>query len=331
MRRERHSSIFNSRKTPVFVPLLGFFGAFLLTAGLVTWGGKFRSGPEDSLLNPPREMDLGSSSLVYDGFEAKDHDLYYHDLKGCMDHVREADVVILGNSRVLCGLASDQLAAVTERSGLKFYNLGFGYDEGGEFALELLRRFDLRPGVVVVNADASFWKRKTPMAAKVADSWAWKSRVGYAEFQAAWHLRRNIHRWLPKIISPEQVAIWRNHENGAWSVRSSDVKPTNVAYLERESLATETEVLIASAHHWKEQLDRLGTTLVLTLVPSPESNVTLARKLGEELGVPLILAPSDASFSTFDGDHLDRESSERFTKLFVEQFESLNIESQKQL
>lgn len=299
---------------------------FLSTASILSWISHSNHRATEASLSFPEEVEAEAVSLVYDGHRAMDHYLYFHNREGGLDYAKKADVLLLGNSRVLCGLDASRLEAYRQRTGTSFYNLGFGYDEGGAFPLELIKRYDLRPKLVVVNADASFWEEASPLAREVMQSRPWKVGVEFAEFTGAWHLRRSIHRWLPKLIAPEKIAIWRCHRDGSWIVRTSENQHLAVSYVEVASLTGESAAMLAAARDWKRELDQLGIGLAITLVPSPDSDSSLAEAIGTDLGVATILAPIDSQFETFDGDHLDAESAQRFTSIFLDQFEDLGLE-----
>ena len=106
-----------------------------------------------------------------------------------------------------------------------------------------------------------------------------------------------FHRWLPKIVSPEKIAIWRDHQDGSWLVRTSENRKTAVSYVRDSYGSAQLASLLQEAKKWKRKLDEMGIGLVLTLVPSPDSDRSLVEAIGSELKVGTILAPRETKTS----------------------------------
>lgn len=269
------------------------------------------------------ERDEGKLSLVYDGHRAVDQYRMYHDQGGILNQARDADVLFLGNSRVLCAFDHELLSRFTKGNGASFYNLGFGYDEGGQFPLELIERFDLRPKVVVVNCDGSFWGELSSAAISAMNGARWKTWTDVFELEAAWRLRRSIHRVVPKIVNSDRIAIWRRHVDGSWIVLSDESQEAPVSYIRSTVGPSEFSAAIEAAASYRDRLDALGIQMLFTLVPSKTSNLDFAEAMAEELEIPLLVPSSDLQLTTFDGDHLDSQSSKKFTKVFLKLFSNM--------
>ena len=81
-----------------------------------------------------------------------------------LDHAREADVLVLGNSRIQVALSNDAADDWFKRASARYYLLGFSYDEDMVFTEELLRRMNPRASVYIINVDDFFVRRETPFA-----------------------------------------------------------------------------------------------------------------------------------------------------------------------
>ena len=80
--------------------------------------------------------------------------------------MKKADVLFLGNSRALFAFSSDAIANFFGKGKLRYYVLAFGTGETSQFAGALIRRYDLHPKVLVINADPFF---QTPSGMGLGD------------------------------------------------------------------------------------------------------------------------------------------------------------------
>ena len=297
--------------------VLSFLFALILVNLIAGW----MQLSEDSLLRQNGVRAGGEASLVYDGKRAIDQQIYYHNLGNVVEEAKSADVLFLGNSRILCAMDPGVLESFSTESGVRFYNLGFGYDEGSVFAMRMIDKYRLRPKIVVVNCDKSFWENSSTAGKAALAGRAWKAWVDVKEFQLAWHLRRFVHRWIPKLVDPEKIAIWREHENGAWNLSVRDDRQATVSYVATESDDSLPSKYVKAVGRFRKAMELRGIQTVLTLVPSPMANATFAKQIARTSGMDLILVSSEEAFTSFDGDHLNDESSRKFTQLFLSQFE----------
>ena len=65
-------------------------------------------------------------------------------------------MILLGNSRLMFAARPRILDAFFEARGLRYYVLGFGFREADRFPLAVIEKFDLKPRMVIVNADGFF-------------------------------------------------------------------------------------------------------------------------------------------------------------------------------
>jgi hypothetical protein len=140
--------------------------------------------------------------IAYDEF-GLDHYILYHGFGESIRYAREADVLLVGNSQVAYGFSKSVLKEGQLTTGLKFYNLGFGYDERSKFALALIEKHDLRPQIVVANAllisGASFFNTQaSEFGQKVMESSRWEVWKTIWEWSLSWRVRQSaLIEWLP--------------------------------------------------------------------------------------------------------------------------------------
>ncbi len=272
------------------------------------------------------EPPLDEWGYVYDGKNELSHLLMYHDLWGCVEPAREADVFLLGNSNLLLGLRYRHLQGDFTRAGVKPFYLAFGHGDKIEFARDLICKYDLRPRLVIMLAEPRYvrggysdWAREVMHTAR----WdAWKQCL---ERTATWHVSKVVYRVLPycniEARMPKGV-LYRNWRHGAWWMALEPVveKPFTVP----EGPAPVMDEAFVRAEDLHGEIQRRGGELVLVAVPTPDANLDFARRLAGRLGVPLI-EPRERGWATFDDRHLTRAESRRFCRMFWENLRQLPV------
>ena len=259
----------------------------------------------------------GTTFLAHDRGGHLDHHVLYHGLdRRARRRLAEADVLFLGNSRLMFALDGRALRATFVPMGLTYYVLGFGHDEAHAFPSALIDRYDLRPKVVVVNLDNFFTIDSSAWAERVLED-GWFDAIKLRFEGATAHLvRRHLHRvvphWPDLIAAKREFVIHRSALDGTWAIgtRFETGGPLPLAP-EPDGIRVPPRV-IARALAFKADLDRRGSRLVFCLVPSPDSSRARAFALGAAVGVPVV-APVPDDPQTIDGSHLTEESAETFS------------------
>ncbi len=240
-------------------------------------------------------------------------------LKGTEQRMRGADVLILGNSRVHFGLRAEDAVPAFAKRCLDVYNLAFGAQDSAKFPLAILERFELRPKLIVVNADGFFGSKLTPLgkrALSMDDFVAFRSAL---EVEWAWYAKKLVHAYVPHwptVMTPNPWVLYRSVENGFWFIASVPAqrhpvtKTTTVGAVREEAFQEAIEL--------KRTLDAEGIELVFTLIPYSSAPTFEARAIAERIGVPLF-APELGGLMTVDQSHLDEASARRVTEaIFAE-------------
>ena len=112
----------------------------------------------------------GAYYLAHDRGGHIDHHVLYHGTdEGAAARLQAAEVLFLGNSRLMFALEPTTVRQFFAATRHPYYVLGFGHEEQDDFPLEIIRRRDLRPSLVVINADHFFAAERSEWAAKVID------------------------------------------------------------------------------------------------------------------------------------------------------------------
>lgn len=254
--------------------------------------------------------------LAHDRGGHIDHHVIYWGIDDdVVSRMKQADVLLLGSSRLMFALRARVLDPWADARDIRYYALGFGFREGDAFPLAIIRKFDLHPRLVVVNVDGFFGRGASEWADRVMRDSAFGARKRQFEGEAAHEVRRVVHRLVPNWIDlfgrpgfrfGHEFIAYRSRRNGIWVV-SPWPQPTMSSPardFEREPV---TPREAAAARAFKTELDARGARLVLTYVPTPEDMGGNPVALGQLLGVPVAGLNVDG-LSSHDGSHLSEAS-----------------------
>jgi hypothetical protein len=318
--------------------LAGGFAAGRMGTGRV-WRGEMAPFPEKGCI---------LNQIDSDHFDV--YDELYYGIGPAVENARKADILLLGNSRVLFAFRAPSVRAFEARTGLRVFNLCFPANDGLVMAWEAIRRNGLRPAVVVVNENQFFNRGISPYGVETLQEGRWGAFSRVAEDRMSWDSQLALHRILPRFgfgnFYPAVPAVTYQSsldgcllfENFSRSRRSYPIRETGAL---DEPSAGEAEL----AEKFKAFLESRGARMVLTDIPydmetyvreggAPEGMGALylapenlkpfrkAVKLSRETGVPLV-EPSLEGLRTLDGSHLTAESAERFARGFFGLFGKL--------
>ena len=267
--------------------------------------------------------DDGDHYLASDAGGPVDHHVLFFGLDAeALVRVRAADVLFLGNSRLMFALRPAVLRPFFANAGLHYYALGFGFGEGDKFPLTIIRKFDLRPRLVVVNSDGFFggwlseWaetvNRDTPYAARKL---RWEAEVAH-DARAALH--EVAPHWLslfgwPGLGQARTFNTYRSRFDGTW-----DIAPWPEATFGFQSPssggAPPGRGEVEAARTFFREMTARGSRVVLTRVPTPNPRPGGAPSaFAELLGVPLleVALPGPA---TVDQSHLGAGSAHDWSR-----------------
>jgi hypothetical protein len=268
----------------------------------------------------------GADEFVSMDPEVLDHDVYYHDLYGAVEQARRADVVFTGNSRAVYAFRREALQPNFAGTGLRYYNLAFvgGADA---FPLAVIRKYDLRPKILVVNMHGFFADDATRFG-----SWAMgRDRfTGWNlvwERQASWNVRYLLHQLVPHwptllFYRKSQQVIYRRLSDGTWRWVMPIIEPKPIGNLpvprnvddpaENAGIESWTTLQLRVAPRFVAEMEARGTRVVFVYVPWTDPVAFYsAKNVALALGKPLIVAWPDGLMGAA-GSHMGEESARRY-------------------
>ena len=273
---------------------------------------------EADIINHDEPAPWGSFYLAHDRGGHIDHHVLYHGIDDtAREQMRGADVLFLGNSRLMFALESR--IARTLLAGVNYYVLGFGHEEQDDFPLRIIREHDLRPQLVVVNADHFFASEQSDWAARVVEETAFDAWKIMVEGTLAHRVRKRLHRAVPHYVDlrrgQREVVLYRARQDGSWFVANEFGEGTSFVWPEDGGVMPTPEDL-HSAEAFKREIEARGARLVLCLVPSPRASLQRAEAIAAHLSVPLIV-PTVERLRTIDNSHLSYESAARVAAALI--------------
>jgi hypothetical protein len=257
--------------------------------------------------------------------QIQDQDIFYSNIGRSVAAAKVADIVFLGPSFVSYAVDRATLQASLDLGRLHIYNMAFVGIRGGEFSRLIIKRWEVRPKLWIINADDQFvhffsddlnltlGPEKMAIAAVQRNLMrGWLTVVGrdlrwrIEDIDAAYQQGRYS-------LTPPFFGLYRNVSNGDMLL---DANPAYVASgnkpmrLARDENCHTNAVVVEYARKF---LNEIGGNVVLTLVPHSQSCLQQARELADALNVELIAPPFDGLTTVDGGGHLDQKGAKTFT------------------
>ena len=248
--------------------------------------------------------------------QIQDTDIFYHGIGRSIANLRQADIVILGTSRVLFGIDWRTADDFAQAQGIRLFNMAFAGVMNGEFSHTLITKWNIHPRLWIIDIYAddvndfqgSFFNPKAPLGFE-ATTLAEKGKLeAYASI-----LSRDL-RWRTKmLLSLDEPSSYRSDRTGNWYLDKwpnrlrTDMPKIGPAKTDCPASPQETEAV-------RNFAAGLKGPFVLTETPSKFSCFQRVQQIASALSAPLF-APDPQNFSTTDdGGHLDGRSSVRYTR-----------------
>jgi len=237
--------------------------------------------------------------------------------------LKQADVLFLGNSNTQYAFSTRAIIDYFDRPDSSHYVMGFGQGAQSPVALSVIKKHALQPQMVVANIDPFFSTETNGTFQRILDEGntlktefvkkqklqLWQSRV-CADADSRWN------RW---VCQGRAETLYRSKKNGHWL---TDYYRENLQYpvSESDDLLNTLDAATAAANDFIKSMNIKRECVVLTVTPRTGTPIAFAKQLAAGLQLPLIMPELD-NLVTIDHSHLDKQSAERWSSAFVEQFD----------
>lgn len=246
----------------------------------------------------------------------------YHNLGASIGNAKKADIIFIGNSRTQLGVREEFIVPLAREYELKVFSIGSGHSEGVAFALDLIRKHDLKPKIFVIFGGSHIYHGGYSKVAEATKRMSrWDAAKLWGETAMSWNLRYRLHSVVPKLdiygrgITSRYI-MYRSVVTGWWKPAIEQPGAYETSYNESEA---DYSRILPLARVIKSELDERGSLLVASVIPYTGTDDQYLQYLNTELNI-LYVHPRLTDLKTADGSHLNRTSAERFTKAFWKEF-----------
>jgi hypothetical protein len=320
------SGLMDVRNVPVQVSLRKRDGLFkerpaiyiLILLGVCVAAGLYKTRA-DSIFACQARGYTSDKYLAYcgaNGYGDYEHGAFWFGLEPRADTAAaSADVLFLGNSRLLFAFSTEATAQWFSSALARYYLLGFMAYENSIFARALLHKLKPRAKVYVINVDDFFEPSERPIAKTLLHDGA--ARPRYEAKRSVQVFHQAICTTLAKICG-HGVVVFRSRQTGAWYMPPTDrFKGLErlVSYNEQIH-AHAVEEAIAIGQIFLSELPVKPECVILTVVPTVGTKLSVANAIASGLGKPLVVPEHLDGLQTREGEHLDDASAERWSEAF---------------
>ena len=86
--------------------------------------------------------------------------MLYHDLGDSITNARAADIIFIGNSPIQLGIREEFIVPLAKQNNQKIFSLGSGHAESVGFAIDVIKKHNLKPKVMVILAGAHAYSKQ---------------------------------------------------------------------------------------------------------------------------------------------------------------------------
>ncbi|WP_135081578.1 hypothetical protein [Terasakiella sp. SH-1] len=241
-----------------------------------------------------------------------EHGAYYFDLENVNAHLKKADVLFLGNSRIQFALSTNVTADYFNKNNLSYYLLGFGYDEGDEFVKMLQDKYHWQPKVLIINTDPFFTKTSDVTKAISNHTITEKDYRLKKTFQT-------IHRLISPVSPQSKGAFYRSSQNGQWVWEESLKFPQSPFPIDAKKAAEipfKSEA-ISQLFDLVQKFKVKKQCVILTSVTNNQVNsISFTKRLAQVSKIRFFI-PNIQGLKTVDGSHLDYKSAQKWSDVFL--------------
>jgi hypothetical protein len=227
--------------------------------------------------------------------------------------VAEADVLIVGSSRLQFAFSGAATASWFSAPGIRHYLLGLSHSETVVFVGPLFSKIRPRAKVYVINVDRFFDDRVSPPMEQILQGRDILER--YKQKRTWQSVHRRLCAALPAACG-NAFAVYRTRETGVWQRTGGGPFRTEQVSDGRPSKVERWDEYARLGEKFLAQLPVDRNCVILTIVPTVETKRAEAMAIAAKLRHDL-LAPQIDGLRTFDGSHLDEASGERWSAAFL--------------
>jgi hypothetical protein len=247
--------------------------------------------------------------------------LYFGLEAAAVQQLRQAEVLILGNSKAMFAFSTTATDSFFRRLGGCVYLAGFGHGEFSRFPLALIRKHKLAPKAVIINADP-FFDEHTDFLSVI------DGEIGTYLIYLA---KKYLQKWQRSRCAADRQSVWcgkaltvyRAIADGRWQSATYAANPNRIPItLEQDYGMDYLPNHRKAAHQFRAQLQIPDRCIIMTLTPSALSTPSVAQAVARDLNATYLVLPFDG-YQTIDRVHLTPDHAERWSAEFLRRVEDV--------
>ena len=267
--------------------------------------------------------------------EVQDRDIIFHNIGNSIDAARAADVILLGHSVLGFGIDDSQVAQFAREHNVRIFNLFTPGIASGAFIRKVIKRWDIRPKIWIVNATdipANFFNDEMDDLLSTGKSSALQI-VNTPRPEGYWRvIKRNVRWAIEDLVAGyvpggmaklmlryygSGISIWRSAVTGNYSLKQIAYYWQQAPLIKPNRDQTSCHVLPWEIEKARAFLADIGGTVVLTNLPELHWCPLRVNELAAALGLETIMPP-DAEYQSIDTVHMNSDGARKFTHFLIE-------------
>ena len=242
-----------------------------------------------------------------------------------LDNLKKASVLFLGNSRTQYAFSTSSVDSFFAEKDISYYVFGFGMNSQKIVPERMIRRYNLRPKLLVINADPFFTEKINDTNKKIlSTTWVVKWEYSIKKWQQ--EMQRKVcnsdePEFIKWLLSGSGRVVYRSRKNGHWSTKYFR-KNQRIPVGQSDRYMGILDQAVGIGEQFINELNFDKSCLVITATPQARTPSKYAKALSQRLGITAIF-PKLEGLLTIDRSHLDPQSAERWSNRFLNQLEPL--------
>lgn len=243
-----------------------------------------------------------------------EHGAFFYQLEPqAIRNLRAADVLIMGSSRPQFAFSADATANYFAVNRWRYFLFGFAYVQKSAFPEILMRRLNLHPKLLIIDADPFFSDQLNGPAENVVNE---DARFSYRLKQIFQSFHARLCVAAHALCVPKDRTLYRSSSDGRWIWLHSFSEDVSLPIAKPVSISQrEMDKAVDTGRRFLADVRLPKACVILTGVPTRTNAEQSAAILSRALGLPDV-QPAISGLATLDGEHLNRESATRWSQAF---------------
>ncbi|MEM6986957.1 MAG: hypothetical protein AAF499_10490 [Pseudomonadota bacterium] len=245
--------------------------------------------------------------------------LLYNFEPDAVEQIKRAEILFLGNSRTQYTFSSQPVVDALDATGKPWYIMGFGFGARSEIPEDMFNEYQLRPRMLVINADPFFNAEPSGISKKIlAGSETTREEYSRKQWLQGVHTalcQDRADSFFATLLCGTSPTLFRSRSDGTWIV--DYYRPDrHIAVTYNDYLLDELDATVEAANSFIDKVGVPRECIVLTVLPQRPTPLNFGKALADRLALTFY-SPELDDLWTIDASHMDVESNNRWSTAFM--------------